>query len=79
MKDKIVKFLKWALSKFEPKPTLEEKLAAWPFPTVSEDFNPRPCEKPKAKRKPAVKKTAPKTKKPAVIAKAARTKKAKAK
>ena len=79
MKDKIVKFLKWALSKFEPKPTLEEKLAAWPFPTVSEDFNPRPCacEKPKAKRKPAVKKT--QAKKPAVIAKAARTKKAKAK
>lgn len=48
----IVKFLKWALSKFEPKPTLKEKLAAWPFPAVSEDLEPRPCEK----NKPALKK-----------------------
>ena len=47
----IKRFLKWALSKFEDKPTLEDKLKAWPFPAVSEDFEPRP------KAKPAVKKT----------------------
>lgn len=58
----IVKFLKWALSKFEPEPTLKEKLAAWPFP--SEDFEPRPKPKTKPRvakattRKPAAK-TAP--------------------
>ena len=48
-------------------------LATWPFPAVSEDFDPRP------KTKPAVKKatTRPVKKKPAVIAKTARTKKAK--
>ena len=58
MKDKIVKFLKWALSKFEPKPTLEEKLAPWPFP----------AEEPK-KTKPRVKKatTRPSKKSPAAI------------
>ena len=44
----IVRFLKWALSKLEPKPTLKEKLAAWPFPE----------ETPKAKSttRPVVKK-----------------------
>jgi hypothetical protein len=47
----IVRFLKWALSKFEPKPTLKEKLTAWPFPAVSEDFDPRPEPK---KTKPRV-------------------------
>jgi hypothetical protein len=57
----IVRFLKWALSKFEPKPTLEEKLAAWPFPA------------PEVKKKPTVKKAT--TRKPA--AKTVRTKKAK--
>jgi hypothetical protein len=66
-KEHIVKALKWALSKFEPKPTLKDKLAAWPFPGVSEDFNPRPCEKkPKPRvattRKVAVKKTVKKAK-----------------
>ena len=73
VKDYIVKALKWALSKFEPKPTLDDKLAAWPFPTVSEDFDPRPCEKktkprvakattrkPVAKPSPAAKRTAAK-------------------
>ena len=63
-KDIIVKALKWALSKFEPKPTLKEQLTAWPFPGATEDFEPRPC-KIKAKkvsipkattRKPAAKK-----------------------
>lgn len=69
----IVRFLKWALSKFEPKPTLKEKLAAWPFPTEEV------IEKAKAvKTKPCVKKaTTRTTKKPAVAAKTARTKKAK--
>jgi len=63
----IVKFLKWALSKFETKPAVE----AWPFPTVSEDFEPRPCEKKRpvvkkaTTRKPAVKKPATKTTKKA--------------
>lgn len=64
----IVRFLKWALSKFEDKPT-----EAWPFPSVSEDFEPRPCEKktkprvakattrkPAAKKAPAAKRTAAK-------------------
>jgi hypothetical protein len=60
MKKRIVELLKWALSKFEPKPTLDDKLAAWPFPAVSEDFDPRPCEK---KTKPTLKKAT--TRKPA--------------
>ena len=54
----IDRFLNWL--KIKPKLTLDQKLEAWPFPAVSEDFNPRPCEceKPKAraKRKPVVKK-----------------------
>ena len=68
VKNYIVKALKWALSKLEPKPTLDDKLKAWPFPTVSEDFDPRPCEKKKPRvakattRKPAVKKTVKKVK-----------------
>ena len=38
----IVRFLKWALNKFEPKPTLKEKLTAWPFPTeVAPKTNPK--------------------------------------
>jgi hypothetical protein len=48
----IVKFLKWALSKFEPKPTLAEKLAACPFPL---EEVPKPAVK-KATTRPAVKK-----------------------
>ena len=62
----IVRFLKWALSKFEDK-----QVEAWPFPTVSEDFDPRPCEK---KTKPRVAKAttrAPK-KAPAAIKTAAK-------
>jgi hypothetical protein len=58
MKKQIVSFLKWALSKFEDKPTLEDKLAAWPFPAVSEDFDPRPCKK---KTKPRVAKATTRT------------------
>ena len=49
----IVRFLKWALSKFEDKPAP----TAWPFPTMSEDFEPRPCEK----KKPTVKKATTRT------------------
>ena len=49
MKNFIVKALKWALSKFEDK---KPDLTEWPFPVVSEDFEPRPCEK----KKPALKK-----------------------
>jgi hypothetical protein len=73
----IARFLKWALSKFEPKPTLKEKLDAWPFPAVSEDFDPRPEPK---KTKPRVAKATtrkPAAKKPAVAVKTVRTKKAK--
>jgi hypothetical protein len=57
----IVRFLKWALSKFEDKP-----VEAWPFPVE---------QTPKAK--PALKKATTRAKKPAVAAKTARTKKAK--
>lgn len=64
----IVRFLKWALSKFEDK---TPQMEAWPFPDVSEDFEPRP------KKKPTVKKATTRIKKPAVVAKTARTKKAK--
>ena len=49
----------------------------WPFPAVSEDFDPRPKTKPAAKKKPATKKViVPKatTRKPKVAAKTARTK-----
>ena len=63
----IVRFLKWALNKFEPKPTLKEKLTAWPFPT---EVAP--------KTKPKVAKATTRTiKKPPVAAKTASTKKAK--
>jgi hypothetical protein len=63
-KEMIVKALKWALSKFEPKPTPVE--AAWPFPK----------EVPKAK--PRVKKATTRTvaKKATTVAKKT-TKKAK--
>jgi hypothetical protein len=50
----IVRFLKWALSKFEPKPTLEEKLAAWPFPAP--EVKKKPTVKKATTRKPATKK-----------------------
>ena len=70
MKQLIVKALKWALDKLEPKPTLKEVLTT--FPPVSEDFEPRP------KTKPRVAKATTRTiKKPAVAAKTTRTKKAK--
>lgn len=35
------------LNKLEPKPTLKDKLMAWPFPDASEDFEPRPRRKPR--------------------------------
>ena len=59
----IVRFLKWALSKFEDK---TPQIDAWPFPAVSEDFDPRPEPK---KTKPRVKKA---TTRPAKIAPAAK-------
>jgi hypothetical protein len=65
----IKRFLEWALSLFGP--SKKEQIEAWPFPAVSEDFEPRP------KKKPTVKKATTRTKKPAVAAKTARTKKAK--
>jgi hypothetical protein len=68
MKKHIVKVLQWALTKFAPEP---EEITAWPFPTVSEDFEPRPV------KKPTLKKATTRVKKPAVAAKTARTKKAK--
>ena len=59
MKKQIVKFLKWALSKFEPEPSFKEVLTAWPFPE----------EAPKPKTKPRVAKatTRPAKKAPAAI------------
>ena len=66
----IKRLIKWALSKFEDKPP---QLDAWPFPAVSEDFEPRP----EPKKKPTLRKATTRTKKPAVAAKTARTKKAK--
>jgi len=71
------KLIDWVLSLFK-KP--QEEITAWPFPSVSEDFNPRPePKKTKPKVAKATTRTAKKTtaKKPAVAAKTARTKKAK--
>ena len=59
-KNYIIKALKWALSKLEPKPTLEDKLAAWPFPTPVEKKKPRVAKA--TTRKPVVKKTVKKAK-----------------
>ena len=60
----IVQLLKWALSKFEPKPTLKEQLAAWPFPAPEEAPKTKP-KVAKATTRPAkktvVKKTAVKS------------------
>ena len=68
----IVRFLKWALSKFEPKPTLKEQLTAWPFPTEE-----APKTKPKvAKATTRVRKTRDLPSR-ATIAKKALSKKAK--
>lgn len=70
----IVRFLKWVLSKFEPHP--DATTEHWPFPAVSEDFDPRPCEK---KTKPRVAKATtrkPVAKKATTVAKKT-TKKAK--
>jgi hypothetical protein len=47
------------------------EFGAWPFPIVSDDFEPRP--KPVVKKKPATKKVIV-AKKPKVVAKTARTK-----
>jgi len=67
------KLIDWVLGLFK-KQEAEVTFEAWPFPSVSEDFDPRPCEK----KKPVVKKATTRTvKKPAVAAKTARTKKAK--
>jgi hypothetical protein len=71
IKEYIVEALKWALSKFEPKPTFKEKLTAWPFPTGHE---PQLV----IKKKPVVKKATTRTvaKKATTVAKKT-TKKAK--
>jgi hypothetical protein len=66
MKKHIIKALKWALSKFEDRTA---EIAAWPFPVVTEDFDPRP-------KKPTVRKATTRTvKKPAVVAKTVAIKK----
>ena len=65
----IVRFLKWALSKFE-----EPKPQVWPFPDVSKDFDPRPCEK---KTKPRVAKATTRAVKTSPAAKRTTAKKAK--
>jgi hypothetical protein len=70
-KDIIIKALKWALIKFEPKP---EELKAWPFPAVSKDFEPR-----KQSVKVIVPKATTRKTKPAVVAKTAAKKTAKKK
>jgi hypothetical protein len=51
-----MKFLiSWVLSLFsKPKEEIDPKATAWPFPVVSEDFEPRP-KKPAAKKAPAKK------------------------
>ena len=67
----IVRFLKWALSKFEDK---KPELTEWPFPAVSKDFEPRPCEK---KTKPRVKKATTRPTKTSPAAKRTTAKKAK--
>jgi hypothetical protein len=65
----IVKFLKWALSKFETKP-----VEAWPFPSEeaitkvmarAEAIKKKPAVRKATTRKPAVKKPATKTTKKA--------------
>ena len=53
------RLIDWILGLFKKQET-EITFEAWPFPTVSEDFNPRPCEK---KTKPRVAKAT--TRKPA--------------
>ena len=61
----IVKFLKWALSKFKPKPTLKEQLTAWPFPVIEPKKKPalkKATTRKPATKKPAAKKTAKKAK-----------------
>lgn len=70
--------INWLFDKLGYMPKIKVEvgaLAAWPFPVVSEDFEPRSEKKrivPKATtRKPRA------TKKPAVVAKTARTKKSK--
>ena len=75
----IKKIIAW-LSKLPGHPKKEEivfskeGIKEWPFPVVSEDFDPRPCEK---KKKPALKKATTRSakKKPAVIAKKVAAKK----
>lgn len=65
----------WLFDKlgFIPKPKEnafnEAVSAAWPFPSVSKDFEPRPKKKPVARKRT--------TKKPAVVAKTTRAKKVK--
>ena len=69
----------WLFDKFGYMPKIDMEVGkinldlktTWPFPAVSEDFEPR--TKPAVKRKPAAKKVIV-PKKPKVVAKTARTK-----
>jgi hypothetical protein len=64
----------WLFDKLGYRPKIKMDVgvvAAWPFPTVSEDFEPR--TKPVVAKKPAAKKVIV-SKKPKVVAKTARTK-----
>ena len=65
MKDLVVRFLKWALSRFDDKPA---QIEAWPFPVG---------EEPKPKTKPRVKKATTRPAKSSPAAKRTTAKKAK--
>lgn len=69
----------WLMDKFGYMPKIDMEvgaLAAWPFPVVSEDFEPRP-EKKMIVPKATTRKNKPAAKKPAVVAKTARKNKVK--
>jgi hypothetical protein len=73
----------WMFDKLGYMPKIDMQVGvvkdAWPFPKVSEDFDPRPKEKSDscAKKKPTVKKATTRKPKANVVAKSVRTKKVK--
>lgn len=70
--------INWLFDKLGYMPKIKVEvgtLAAWPFPAVSEDFEPRPEKKMIVSKATTRKPRA--IKKPAVVAKTARTKKSK--
>jgi len=71
--------INWLFDKlgYMPKITVDAKFEAWPFPAVSEDFEPRKEKNDSSAKKPAVKKATTRKPKAAVVAKTARTKKVK--